>query len=271
LIFDLQTNQFGLVQHYLGRDYFHAFIDLDNQYYFDNKSWTTSYSFDDKGWTSMHSYIPGMYLVHNNTFNSIKPSGFAIYKHHKQGSHQTFYDVLYPYFVEYVSKADGSDILWESIAITSDSRIWDTIRNQYIDTKSKTFNSINAYTSNQATGEMEIRLKDNEEDDYLIQQTTEEDGYALADRILTQWRINNLRNNIVDYTKPLFSSQPADIAANYYIDKVVTPGVISFDKDWTQTENLKGTYLIIRLGFNNFDNINLTTQFSEEDKQQVIP
>jgi hypothetical protein len=45
-------------------------VDLDDQEYFCNKSWTLSFNFNTNSWVSFHSYIPNWYIAENNFFYS---------------------------------------------------------------------------------------------------------------------------------------------------------------------------------------------------------
>ena len=45
-------------------------LDLNNEEYFCNKSWTLSYNVNTKSWVSFHSYIPNFYIAENNFFYS---------------------------------------------------------------------------------------------------------------------------------------------------------------------------------------------------------
>jgi hypothetical protein len=45
-------------------------IDVSNEEYFCNKSWTISFNFNTKSWISFHSYLPNWYIGENNFFYS---------------------------------------------------------------------------------------------------------------------------------------------------------------------------------------------------------
>jgi hypothetical protein len=68
-------------------------------------NYTISYSpvggADGRGkWVSFHSYEPEGYLWDRGKFFSHK--GGKVYKHHKRGEYQTFYDEKFPFTVEFV-------------------------------------------------------------------------------------------------------------------------------------------------------------------------
>ncbi len=45
-------------------------IELSDNQYFCNKSWTLSFNLNTKSWISFHSYIPNFYIAENNFFYS---------------------------------------------------------------------------------------------------------------------------------------------------------------------------------------------------------
>ena len=45
-------------------------VELTDERYFCNKSWTVSYNMNTKSWISFHSYIPNWYIAENNFFYS---------------------------------------------------------------------------------------------------------------------------------------------------------------------------------------------------------
>jgi hypothetical protein len=65
----------------------------------------------------------------------------------------------------------------------------------------------------------------------------------------------------------MFTKEWQAILSEYPIDKVVNPPVIDINKDWYDQESFRDKYLIIRLRFTNFDNVELTTNFVIETEQ----
>jgi len=49
---------------------YREYLELTDNRYFCNKSWTLSFSFNTKSWISFHSYIPNFYIAENNFFYS---------------------------------------------------------------------------------------------------------------------------------------------------------------------------------------------------------
>jgi hypothetical protein len=83
----------------------------------------------------------------------------------------------------------------------------------------------------------------------------------IASREGRDWHINGFRDYVDDYDNTLFSSDWEDTKTNYYIDKVVNPLSVNVAKNWQSIEKFKDKYIIFRLKFDNFDNVNLITNY----------
>jgi alpha-amylase/alpha-mannosidase (GH57 family) len=71
-----------------------------------------------------------------------------------------------------------------------------------------------------------------------------------------------------DYDVPMFIKNVAQLQSNYYIDKIVNPAAMNYNKDWTQLTSFRDKYLVVRLIFDNFADVRLTFNFSALAKQQ---
>ncbi len=67
--YDASVQQFYINKTY-GDIVVKTFIDLSDQEYFCNRSWTLSFNFNTNSWISFHSYIPNWYIAENNFFYS---------------------------------------------------------------------------------------------------------------------------------------------------------------------------------------------------------
>jgi hypothetical protein len=66
----------------------------------------------------------------------------------------------------------------------------------------------------------------------------------------------------------MFTKDWSAISSQYPIDKVINPAVINVNKDWYDQENFRDKYLVMRLRFTNFEDVELTTNFIIETEQQ---
>ena len=248
-------------------------ITLDNELYFENKSWTISYSFNNDPktpWCSWHTYIPNYYVHSQNNMYSTIAGNPKIYKHNQDNKFQTFYDVYSPFIIEYVGTSNPlQDKIFEDLTFMSNARKWDTTLMDFADAHFITFNKINLYNSRQSTGELLMKVKDTQANpqDWYQQQLVNVAGEILITRKERNWNVNEFRDYVIDYDKPMFSKSWADIKSNYFIDKVVNTSNVSFTKSWEQLQSLRDKFIVIRLKFDNFDDVNLMLNYSLETEQ----
>ena len=220
-----------------------------------NNSWTKSFDIKEKIWISYHSYLPNFYLHNNETFYSFKNDIEGLWKHNIIGEFQTFYEVTYPFILDYVSLSSPIVTrMWEYLQFIVDSQVFDSSSEDYIDIDSEFFDKIILYNSKQCSGELDVKIKKNIIDsDYFITQLNENNkGEIVVDRIERNWFINNLRDRRVDYSKPIFKKDLVSLQDKYFIDKIIDLTTIDLDKSWLELENFRDKYLQIRLIFSNF-------------------
>lgn len=239
--------------------------------FFENKSWTISYSFHTNTWVSYHSYMPNYYIHNQSNFYSFKGNSNNIWKHNTEGHYQTFYGTYFPHIIEYVSVSNPIQTrIFDDITFITDARKYDGVLKQYADVEDVTYNKITLYNSKQSSGEQTMIVKDTEAvlSDYLLHQTVNNPGEILIDRNERDWSINQLRDYVTDYTKPLFSQNWNDTQNSYFIDKVPNTSIIDFNKSWEQLQSFRDKFLIIRLKFDNFADVNLITQYTIETENK---
>ena len=238
----------------------------------DDNSWTLSYSLKTNSWTSFHSYLPNLYYSTPDKFYSwvgnLKPN--SIWEHNVHAKYQTYYGVLYPHIIEYVSLSNALVTrTWESIKLLTEAKKYDFNLQEFVDQRYVTYNKGIFYNSRQASGEMELVVKDTQANpvDYMIQQVEDNTPTAiLLDRNERDWTVNELRDLRVDYTQPIFDSNVRDLQLDYYIDKMLNVSTIDYEKEWTELEFFRDKYLAIRLIFDNFDDIKLLLNYSIENE-----
>lgn len=247
-------------------------IRLDNQEYFENKSWTMSYSFYTETWVSWHSFLPNFYINGKNSFYSFITTSESIWKHNIENHYQTYYGVFYPHINEVVEVAGIEDSIIEDITLHTDAVVWDETLGGYADQRYTTFNKMMVYNSHQCSGEYVVVPKNGQPNpsQWLFQQIKNKPGEIIASKEGRSWNINKFRDMVVNYKKPLFSTKWEDKKAAYYIDKVVTPGVVDLNKSWSELRQFNDKYVVIRFIFDNFNNVNLTLHYTLETEQPSI-
>ena len=251
---------------------------LGNPTYFEDKSWTISYDLVNNSWTSMHSYLPLYYYYIHDKFYSFKNTSNNIYKHNKVGHYQTFYSVLYPHIIEYVSLSSPvMTRIWDEVMLQVVARIYDVVKQQYAEisddnTRSdRIFNKAVFYNSTQCSGELNLTIKDNADKNYLVNQILDSAAnFITISRDERNWKLNEIRDYRSNYTKAIWTEQWSSIKTEYPIDKVLNTNTIDFDKIWTDLQLLRDKYLIIRLIFDNLATVNLITNYSFERETPSI-
>ncbi len=263
LFYDLRTRQFAIGRGGTNNTSY-EYVELDDKEYFENHSWTLSYSLLSNSWVSFHSYLPLYYIYIPNEFYSFIDN--EAWQHNTKGSYQRFYDSLYPHILEYVSLSNPiTTKMWEEVMLQTTARRYDADKNYMVDERFKTWNKFIAYNNRQVTGLLNLEVKDEATIDYMIDAIRDNNPETiLIDRNERDWFINHFRDYRIDYTSPIWSTDWDSIKDSFPTDKVLNASTISFDKDWTQLELMRDKYLIIRLIFDKFDNVNLITNYSVE-------
>ena len=261
LAFDFTTRKFVLGT--LGSKNY-TIVELEDARYFENKSWTRSFCFDKEvmGWTGLHSYIPNFYLYTHNSLYSFIASSNKIWKHNIEGLYNSFYGIPRAHILEYVTIGDRlTTQIVEDITLHTKALKLDLESREYLE-QNITFNKLVAYNSRQSTGELELNNKDEYLDSaYLMGQILNKEGEITISRVEKDWNLNEIRDNVIDPSSPLFLKNWDSIKSQYPIDKVVNNSNINFSKDWTELESLRDKYLIVRLKFDNFTDVQLTTNY----------
>jgi len=236
------------------------YILLSNTEYFENKSWTVSFSLNTKTWVSWHSYLPLFYVNNQDGFYSLINNG--VWKHNITGKFGSFYGQPASHIIEYVASKDGMTVCTiESIMIESLARRWDEAINNWFKERNAIFTKLIAYTESQCSGEQIIIPKDSEDEFFMSNQVVNQVNSIIASRKETFWSINQLRDFVDDYTQPFLSRRWDDLKAKYFMDKVINPATINFNKDWFEIQNFRDKYVVVRLIFDTVDDVNLLTNY----------
>lgn len=196
LWFDTDTNQFkynattGTIV-----------INVDDQTYFYNKSYTLSYSFIFKCWVSHHSYLPYSIFNDYKTFYSsyITPTGeYSNGWEHNRGLYNHYYGSYYPHFVDLIATMNPIEAkLSANIFYTSQASIYSPIDGSFTSTD-HTFTNMIAYNSMQSTGKKSVI---NNKSSFNFATTNDE---VRVDKVDNLYKISALRdyatsNTIWDY------------------------------------------------------------------------
>jgi hypothetical protein len=228
-----------------------------------NNGYTMSYSLKKEEWVSWHPYIPSFYMHVQEKFYSWVKGSRYLYKHNRPNHYQTFYGVRYPFIVEYVDNPSAMTTkVWDSLLFQTEAKKYDSTSEEYLDERYITFNKALFYNTQQTSGIITLAPKQDSNINYLLQQTNNTPGVAIIDRNERDWTLNSMRDIRTNYAVPMFLKDITSLQSNYYIDKVINPAAIDFNKDWTQLESFRDKFLVVRLIFDNFADTRLIFNFS---------
>ena len=228
-----------------------------------NNSWTLSYYlgslFKKPKWTSFHSYFPNTFINAGNELYTITDGVYSFWKHHVKGSFQRFYGQRYNYIVEYVAKKeDFSTKIWDYLELQTEAKKYSPVHEDFLLQKDVTFNKAIFYNNKQSSGIVNLIVKDNVSENAVVS-TISESGImnVIIDRKEANWFINSLNNIKVDDTLPIFSKTLTERQSEYYIDKVPIASAHDENMDWFDVEPFRDKFLVVRLIFDNFEDVKL--------------
>jgi hypothetical protein len=227
---------------------------------FVNLSWTISYSFVHKAWASFHSYSPNYMWNDTDTFYSSRYYSPNTWEHNVR-NFQTYYGTKYDHIIEFiVNPSPEQEKKFNSIQYVSETKLYSPLEKSFIDIPLSTFDRVVAYTTNQTTGLKDLLPKTRE-----YQNIEFNPQNILVDKTDNNWRFNYIRDMVVDRTVPLFTSNwteptyQAEFLNRGYLDKVVNPNSIDFNKSVYKQQRLRDKFMGVRLYFNTPEDYKIVT------------
>lgn len=236
-----------------------------------NNSFTISFSMKYQSWRSWHTYYPKFYLdaaqeLLSNDGNNV------FWKHNLKGSYRNFRNKRYGSTIEYViAESPITTTMVDSLRILSNTYKYYPEEDYFAEVDNITFDNILVYNSKQCSGNLRLVVKGSEEtsEDYMYMQTQNIINTDITiERTEKDWFVNQLRDIRVKYNEPMFTTKLEDRQANYYTDKILRESTLDYDKDWTQLESFRDKFLVVRLSFDNFEDVKVTFNYSVTDEQQ---
>lgn len=244
-----------------------------------NNGWTLSYSLENEAWVSFHSYIPNMYIEVPGKFYSYLNKNKTVFQnsfwqHNSVGQYQIFYNTFCPHIIEYVSVSNPlATKIWNFLTLNTEAKEYNTDTKTFFDVD-QTFNKAIFYNSRQCSGLISLINKHsyNSEKEFLEKQVSNENfSKSIIEKREKDWFINDFRDMRIIYSVPIWNTNIDNISLFYNDKQLITEyngnKTIDIEKDWTQQENFRDKFLVIRLIFDNFTNLNLTTNYVSENFQ----
>jgi hypothetical protein len=232
-----------------------------------NTSWTLSYDLRRQEWGSFMSFHASAYLTSGDEFYSYDSHFKSVWKHNIKGKFNSFYGVNYNTIIEYVKINSGETKVLNSLRLYTEAKKYDFTLEEYYTIENKTFNKAVFYNSKQCSGLLTLIPKANEEDNWFSSNSQIVNvGDILIDKNEEDWSINDIRDIRIDYSKPIWIKSKDLLDSVPFVDKVLNEDTLDFNKDWQQMESLRDKYLVVRLIFDSFDDINILLNYSDSNE-----
>lgn len=216
-----------------------------------DNSWTLSHDLRSSRWVSWHSYTPNFYIGTSNKLYSWIQGVNDFWEHNVKNHYQNYYGIRQPHVVEYVS-VTGTNNIWNFLKLI-------TIATSNGHDVSKTYNKAVLYNSKQCSGLLNLKVKDKSDANYFTNQIVNNDNEIIINRVENNWFINNFRDIRIDYNAPIWKKS-----------NELNEDSLDINKDWTQLQSFRDKYLVVRLIFDNTDDVKLVTDYFVDNPQKSI-
>ncbi len=240
-----------LVKFYILVDDARVYIDLTDETYFCNKSWTIAYSPMTKTWISFYSFVPNYYIGHENYFQSginFPQDGdlnkIGVWNHLiTNKSYQVFYGQLYPYITDVVLKDELINKQLQSIEYQTDYLRFQNEFDYFYNPR-VTFNKLLIWSENQNSGILELipQVPNNMSQGVMYPKYTANATSILVSRKENNWRVNQFS----DIVKSKNNDVPIMIYNCHPYLKEVNPIAINYFKPTFQRSKLTSDYFTLR-------------------------
>lgn len=244
-------------------------IQLGDPNYFDDASWTISYSPKDQAFISWHDWQPDWIIQGENHFYTIKYN--AIWTHNNRcDSFCNFYDINYPWEIEYLINNNGQVEILKNIEYIFESGIYYSDCGYYHQILDDNFDNLVVYNLEQSSGYLALKLRTrNNMTDILTYPNLTTDGWQVSySKVEQKTRVNqffDLTKDRGEYTKfnyPLWTMSP-----NGYI-RTVTPEAIDVNKNIYERKKFRNLWNKIYLSKTISNNRKYLFKFAESNNTQ---
>ena len=223
--------------------------------FFENKSWTVAYSPKLKNFISFYSFLPNFFVPQLGHFQTIinTSTGASTWNHNLSlYSYQTYYNILYPYIIEYNVNSFPQVSTINSITLMQDIQEYYSDYEYYsLSTANKknlaNFTKAIIYNKEQSSGIIKLIPEEfgNTRQKITYPRMTATGIEALISRREHLYTFNGFWNVAAQGNgQPLWSTQWSDLVTQYPIDKVpntksVRPVSVSYQKSKIKSDFAK--------------------------------
>ena len=248
-----------------GKENTYTKIDLTDQEYFCDKSWTISYSPVTKAWISFYSFLPNYYIGHakylQTGVNYIRPgaNNLGVWNHFiSNKSYQVFYGTLYPFITDVIVQDELYNKQLHSIEYQADFLRFQNDYDYYYN-PDHTFNKAVIWTENQNSGNLVLVPQKKNDLSQAIRYPMygPNSTTVMVTRRTHNWRINqffdlvaNKHNNV----PPMILN-----CSPYYKD--VNQFAINYNKPTFQRQLMTSDYFTLRLINDTYSNYKIISKW----------
>jgi hypothetical protein len=223
--------------------------------FFENKSWTVAYSPKLKNFISFYSFLPNFFVPQLGHFQTIinTSTGASTWNHNLSlYSYQTYYNILYPYIIEYNVNSFPQVSTINSVTLMQDIQEYYSDYEYYsLSTANKknlaNFTKAIIYNKEQSSGIIKLIPEEfgNTRQKITYPRMTATGIEALISRREHLYTFNGFWNVAAQGNgQPLWSTQWSDLVTQYPIDKVpntksVRPVSVSYQKSKIKSDFAK--------------------------------
>ena len=236
-----------------------------NRILFSNGEITMSFDYIRNKWISFHSYLPELFIFDRFNTYSVKDGKIWI---HNSSQYGNFYNTQYPFMVEFATNTSNKGgmfpFVYESTLFDFEAN--QSLNGQPVNNLPLTFDRIWLRNTHQSTGWLDTELRYPNKHVDMLQEISNVPGAVRLHREHMNWRMNEVRDSIIDAMQPVYLTEPCSID--------IVPNMENHDcsQSWDKTYKFVDKYLIYRILFNNFAPIemNLRTVFTRVKDTETV-
>lgn len=239
-------------------------IELTDNNYFKDASFTVTYKPETGSWESYMSYTPNYYINHTDYFQSginSEDQRHGLWSHLLSNkSYRVFYGQKFPYIIEYPIKNEYFSKRLESISWSAQLRRYHN-EYDYAPIEANPFTSVTVFNNYESSGELTLVKNTGslaQQSRYPITNSDNKQDVLIS---YDNYRYN--LNYFYNRVKSNSNNQPIWLWGCNQIDKVINPKAVSFYGKKT-LERLKGNYFMVRLKRNGSTNYDLDFKWAEQ-------
>ena len=245
-------------------------VDLADETYFCNKSWTIGYSPLTKSWISYYSFIPNYYIGHEAYFQSginfpqdTQSSSIGIWNHLiTPKSYQVYYGVLYPFVTDVVVKEQTINKQLQSVEYQADYLRFQNDYDYFYNPR-VTFNKAIIWGENQNSGNLQLvpQVPNNMAQGILYPRVNADSTTVLVTRRTHNWRINQFWDIVADKGNNI---PPMILGCAPYM-KHPNPLALNYQKPTFKKQRFTSDYFTLRLINDAYSNYKIINKWFNND------